>query len=71
MVATSPVRLVPTGPPYRLFNAVPCVVCAHPAAAFWPSAFVVHGAAGAARCVIDPKATRRIDRQAQRTEAAA
>lgn len=58
-------------PPYRLFNAVPCVVCAHPATAFWPSAYVTHGITGTARCVIDPTATARIDRQAQQHAKAA
>lgn len=59
MVTTSPVHLVRYRPPYRLFGLVPCVVCALPATAFWPSVYIEHGES---RCVLDRKAMRRIDR---------
>lgn len=70
MVTTPPVHLVRYRPPYRLFRLVPCVVCALPATAFWPSVYVEHGER---RCVLDRKAMQRIDRRlaAQMPEAAA
>lgn len=64
-MVTPALRKVHCAPLYKLFGNVLCVACARPAYGFWPGAFVTHSAHNGYRCVLDPRATARLDDQAQ------